>query len=140
MVTRRPRSSRRRRHLWWLNRGMATDVIHNTVSWSLWATGVYFQRNFLLRSVTLPDPSTRTTYWSCWRTSITWPVLSHVRGWGLSGSVSLLGDRLRVTVDVSCALTNVQPLACVDFAVPLLSQSESPVRCCVVCSVPEGQG
>ena len=45
-------------------------------------TGVYLRRNFLFRSVTLPDPSTRTTYRSNWRTSITQPVLSHLSGVG----------------------------------------------------------
>ena len=42
--------------------------------------GVYLRRNLRLRSVTLPDPSTRTTYWWNWRTSITMPVLSHLVG------------------------------------------------------------
>lgn len=45
-------------------------------------TGIYFLRNFLLRSVTRPEPSTLTTYWSNWRTSITSPVLSHFNGCG----------------------------------------------------------
>ena len=45
-------------------------------------TGTYCLRNFLFRSVTLPEPSTRITYWSNCRTSTTTPVLSHLRGWG----------------------------------------------------------
>ena len=44
-------------------------------------TGMYFLRNFQLRSVTLPEPSMRITYWSYWQTSITRPVLSHFLGW-----------------------------------------------------------
>ena len=52
------------------------------VSGDLGMTGWYARRNFLLRRVTLPDPSTRTTYWSNWRTSITTPVLSHFVGYG----------------------------------------------------------
>ena len=45
-------------------------------------TGRYFRKNFLFRSVTRPDPSTLTTYWSNWRTSMTLPVLSHLVGLG----------------------------------------------------------
>ena len=45
-------------------------------------TGMYFLRNFRFRVVILPEPSTRTTYWSNWRTSITMPVLSHLVGYG----------------------------------------------------------
>ena len=44
--------------------------------------GTYFLRNFLFLTVTLPDPSTFTTYWSNCLTSITLPVLSHLRAWG----------------------------------------------------------
>ena len=44
--------------------------------------GRNFRKNFLLRRVTLRDPSMRTTYWSNCFTSITEPVLSHLRGWG----------------------------------------------------------
>ena len=40
--------------------------------------GVYRRMYFLLRSVTRPDPSTRTTYWSNCRTSTTTPVRSHL--------------------------------------------------------------
>ena len=43
-------------------------------------TGTYLLKNFRLRRVVLPDPSTRTTYWSNWRTSIMTPVLSHLVG------------------------------------------------------------
>ena len=32
-------------------------------------TGMNLRRNFLFRMVILPEPSTRTTYWSNWRTS-----------------------------------------------------------------------
>ena len=42
-----------------------------------WDTGMYFLKYFRLRIVTLPDPSTLTTYWSHWRTSIMMPALSH---------------------------------------------------------------
>ena len=45
-------------------------------------TGTYFRKNFLFRRVIRPEPSTRTTYWSNWRTSTTIPVLSHLVGWG----------------------------------------------------------
>ena len=45
-------------------------------------TGMYFRRNFRLRNVTLPEPSTLTTYWSNCRTSMTTPVLSHFLGCG----------------------------------------------------------
>ena len=37
---------------------------------------IYFLRNFLFCNVTLPEPSTRITYWSNCRTSRTVPVLS----------------------------------------------------------------
>ena len=45
-------------------------------------TGRNLRKNFLLRKVTRPEPSTLTTYWSNWRTSTTIPVLSHLVGWG----------------------------------------------------------
>ena len=45
-------------------------------------TGMYFLRNLRLHRVILPDPSTRTMYWSNCRTSITTPVLSHLLGYG----------------------------------------------------------
>ena len=57
--------------------GMLTGLEHMGVSFvtlvagrgkvasgDLGITGVYRRRNFLLRNVTLPDPSTLTTYWS----------------------------------------------------------------------------
>ena len=42
--------------------------------------GVNFRRNLRLRNVMRPEPSTRIAYWSCCRTSTTFPVLSHLRG------------------------------------------------------------
>ena len=45
-------------------------------------TGTYYRRNFLLRSVTLPEPSTLTTYWLNCRTSMMTPVLSHFLAYG----------------------------------------------------------
>ena len=45
-------------------------------------TGMYLRRNFLLRKVTLPEPSVLMMYWSNWRTSVTRPVLSHFFGCG----------------------------------------------------------
>ena len=44
-------------------------------------TGVYLRRNLRLRMVTRLDPSTHTAYWSYCLTSMTTPVLSHLRGW-----------------------------------------------------------
>lgn len=44
--------------------------------------GIHFLRNFLFRMVTLPAPSSLTTYWSNRRTSIIVPVLSYLRGCG----------------------------------------------------------
>ena len=46
--------------------------------------GENFRRNWRLRRVTRPEPSTRMTYWLCWRTSTTSPVLSHRLGFGPS--------------------------------------------------------
>ena len=73
--------------------------------------GVYRRRYFLLRSVTRPEPSTRTTYWSNCRTSTTIPVRSHFVGWGPTRLCSLTqfpmisGGRTRVCYDSrSCAL------------------------------------
>ena len=51
--------------------------------------GVYRRRDFLLRSVTRPAPSTRTTYWSNCRTSTTIPVRSHLVGCGPTRFCSL---------------------------------------------------
>ena len=45
-------------------------------------TGTYLLRNLRLRRVILPDPSTRTTYWSNWQTSMMMPVLSHLLEYG----------------------------------------------------------
>ena len=42
--------------------------------------GVNFRRKRRLRSVTRPDPSTLTWYWSCCLTSTTVPVWSHLFG------------------------------------------------------------
>ena len=42
--------------------------------------GVIFFKNFLFRSVILPEPSTLTIYWSCSLTSTTTPVMSHLDG------------------------------------------------------------
>ena len=42
---------------------------------------IYFLRNLRLRSVVRPDPSTRTRYWSNWRTSTPLPVVSPLSGW-----------------------------------------------------------
>ena len=39
-----------------------------------------FRRHFRFRNVTRPDPSTRTRYWSNWRTSTMQPVLYHLVG------------------------------------------------------------
>ena len=65
--------------------GMASGALKSSVRGGVgWGGagrgGVYFLRNFLFLRVTLPDPSTRTTYWSNWRTSTTRPVLSHFLG------------------------------------------------------------
>ena len=45
-------------------------------------SGANFLRNFRLRNVVRPDPSTLITYWSNCRTSVTFPVLSHFVGLG----------------------------------------------------------
>ena len=76
--------------------------------------GVYRRRYFLLRSVTRPEPSTRTTYWSNCRTSTTIPVRSRLVGWGPTRFCSLTqfpmtsGGRTRV-----CALTVARVPSCV---------------------------
>lgn len=59
-----------------------SSVIVSRGGGGLVCTGKYFSRNLWLRVVILPEPSTRTTYWSNWRTSITTPVLSHFVGYG----------------------------------------------------------
>ena len=45
-------------------------------------TGIYFLRNLRFLSVTRPDPSIRTMYWSYCLTSTIMPVLSHFVGFG----------------------------------------------------------
>ena len=44
-------------------------------------TETNLRKNLRLRTVIRPDPFTRTTCWSNWRTSTTLPVLSHLVGW-----------------------------------------------------------
>ena len=44
-------------------------------------TGTYLLRNLRLQRLILPDPSTHTTYWSNWQTSMMMPVLSHLLGY-----------------------------------------------------------
>ena len=44
-------------------------------------TGLNFLRCFLFRNVVRPEPSTFTKYWSYSFYSMTFPVLSHLRGW-----------------------------------------------------------
>lgn len=43
-------------------------------------TGTYLRRNLRFLNVSLPDPSTRTKYWSNCLTSTMTPVLSHLVG------------------------------------------------------------
>ena len=67
-------------------------------------TGINCRRNFRLRRVTRPDPSTRIAYWSNCLTAMTTPVLSHLRGCGPPG-FEYGHDLLQRAVAVSlCAL------------------------------------
>ena len=44
-------------------------------------TGLNFLRCLLIRNVVRPEPSTFTKYWSYSLHSMTFPFLSHLRGW-----------------------------------------------------------
>ena len=85
--------------------GMAGCALKSSIRGGVGYTGVYFRRNFLFLRVTLPDPSTRTTYWSNWQTSTTRPVLSHFLGncpvwfWRRTMSPTARGGRCRVCSD-----------------------------------------
>ena len=76
-----------------------------------WINGALAMCGVYRRSVTRPDPSTRTTYWSNCRTSTTIPVRSHLVGFGPTRFYSLTqlpissGGRTRVCSDSrSCVL------------------------------------
>ena len=59
------------------------EVLPGSIATGAWGiTGMYFLRNLQLHSVTRPEPSTHTIYWSNWQTSITMPVLPHLVGLG----------------------------------------------------------
>ena len=102
--------------------------------------GVYRRKYFLSRSVTRPDPSTRTTYWSNCRTSTAIPVRSHLVGCGPIRFCSLIQlpitscGRIRVCSDsCSCALM------CRTRSAPSLASSVSrQVQCGRYC--PGGAG
>ena len=72
---------------------------------ALGTTGVYCRRNLRLRNVMRPDPSTLTTYWLNWRTSMMMPVLSHLVGcgpvwfWMRTVSPTCRGGNVRVCSD-----------------------------------------
>jgi len=61
--------------------GSAGTATGSTGFIMLCAYGVSFLRNLLFLSVSLPDPSTLTTYWSWSLSSTTTPVMSHLDGW-----------------------------------------------------------
>ena len=63
-------------------------------------TGMYLRRNLRLRRVTRRDPSTLTTYWSYWRTSMTTPVYPISWDRDQLGSVGEHGHQLLAVVDV----------------------------------------
>ena len=81
-------------------------------------TGRYLRRNFLFRRVTRPEPSTRTTYWSNWRTSTMIPVLSHLVGGGQSGSGCEHSPQQPAEGGDVCAQRGVPQHAYGDYVVP----------------------